>query len=135
MPSGRRSNADEPLAASVATGQKIADAAAAAGVSVRTAHRRLATPAFRQRVQSLRGEMLAAAAGKLCGAAGKAVDVLQALLDDPTARVRLRAALGILSSLLRVREQTDLEERLGRLEAEAEARTHAGANGRLPWPQ
>src|SRR5262249_1718901 len=96
---------------------------------------RLQSPAFRQRVQTLRGEMLAAAAGKLCGAAGKAVDVLQALLDDPTARVRLRAALGILTSLLRVREQTDLEERLGRFEVGAEPRMHAGANGRVPWPQ
>ncbi len=62
-----RHSADDRLAAGLARGLTIRDAAAAAKVSERTAHRRNKDPRFRERVSELRREMLSAAAGRPAG--------------------------------------------------------------------
>src|SRR4051812_38904491 len=77
-----RHSADDALAAALAAGRTVRDAAAAAGVSEKTAHRRNADPAFKARVTALRAGMVTTAAGRLAGGMAAAADVLVALLAD-----------------------------------------------------
>src|SRR5262249_3574387 len=103
--SGTRHGADEALAAALAAGQTVPQAAAAGRVSERTVYRRLQSPEFRARVQQLRQEVLFQTSGRLAGAAGEAADVPRALLSDTAPRIRLRAAVAVLHAMLRVHEQ------------------------------
>lgn len=113
----------DPLALALAAGRSVADAAATAGVSVRTAWRRLADPAFAARVSALRTDMLRTAAGRLAGGMTAAADALTALLSDPDARVRLAAAGKLLELGVRVTETADLARRLDALERTPEGGT------------
>jgi hypothetical protein len=94
----------------------VRDAARAAGLSERTAARRAGDPAFRARVNALRGEVVSAAVGQLAALLVDATGALRRALTCGSAAVEVRAALGIIDHLLKVREQTELEERLRTLE-------------------
>jgi len=127
---------DDRLLMALACGATVEAAAQAAGLSKRTVYRRLKDPAFRQRLQDLRAEMVQRTAGTLTAAGGEAVKTLLALLKEaipPT--VRLGAARAVLEIGMKVRETAELEQRLAAVEAAAEARRQAGeANGnRRPW--
>ncbi len=117
--SGRNRARDDLLAAALAAGAKIVEAAQAAGVSERTAHRRLADPAFRQRVEDARRDHVRHIGGRLTALSDEALDALAELLHAPRvpAAVRCRAALGVLAESLRWREQADVEQRLQAIEA------------------
>ncbi|HEY7310273.1 MAG TPA: hypothetical protein VH643_12995 [Gemmataceae bacterium] len=113
---GRR-NADEQLLMALACGATVDNAARQAGISPATAYRRLADPAFGQRLQQLRGDMVSRTAGTLTAAASEAVRTLLELLKNPTSSaVRLGAARAVLEIGMRLREMTDLEARLAALE-------------------
>jgi len=114
-----RENADEALIAALASGQTVQDAAKTAGVSARTAHRRLDDPAFARRVTEARSEMVKRAVGQLAEASAEAVTTLRALLRAESETARLGAARSILELGSRLRESTELEERLSALEAAA----------------
>src|SRR5262249_16669357 len=125
---GRRSGADEALAVALARGLTIAAAAEAAGISERTARRRLKDAAFRARVKQLRGEMVERTVGALSDASGKAVRTLSRLLGPSTrAGVRRSAAATILGELVKLKGVLDLEERVAELE-----RRVAGGEGTGP---
>ncbi|MBN9523302.1 hypothetical protein J0H58_33115 [bacterium] len=111
------SPADDALAAALASGRSVNDAAASAGVAERTAFRRLTDAAFKARVSALRGDMVATAAGRLADGMAAAVDVLRGLLADPDPHVRHKAAAKLIELTVRVREQVEIEDRLARLEA------------------
>lgn len=111
-----RHAADEQLAALLATGLSIKQAAKKAHVSESTAHRRLLDPAFTARVDELRSGLVKAALHKLEGAMSGAADVLRELCAHDEPHVRIRAAVEILRHTLRVKEAHDLSERLARLE-------------------
>lgn len=119
--SGRR-NADDRLALLLAAGKTVADAAETAGVSQRTAFRRLDDAEFRAGVTTLRGEMIGRAVGRLADASTKAVETLTALLTSDSATVRLGAARSILELGTKLREATEIEERLTALEEKASAK-------------
>src|SRR5690349_4617372 len=72
-----RASADERLAAELAAGKTVRGAADAAGVSERTAFRRLADDRFTSRVADLRGQMVARAAGHLADGMAEAADALR----------------------------------------------------------
>jgi hypothetical protein len=113
---GRR-QADDALLMALACGATVENAARAAGVAPRTVHRRLANPAFRQRLQALRADMLQRTAGLLTAAALEAVKTLVALQQPPVpAAVRLGAARAILEIGNNVRVVADFEERLTAVE-------------------
>jgi uncharacterized small protein (DUF1192 family) len=76
----------------LAGGHTVREAAAAAGVSERTAHRRLADPTFAARVTELRSRMVESATGRLADGMSEAVGVLRSLLGHDNPAVRLRAA-------------------------------------------
>lgn len=114
---GRR-NADDQLLMALACGVTVENAARQVGLSPRTAYRRLADPTFRQRLQTLRGDMVSRTAGTLtAAAANEAVRTLLELLKNPTSSaVRLGAARAVLEIGMKLREVADLEARLAELE-------------------
>jgi hypothetical protein len=115
-----RHSADESLALALSTGQTIIDAARAAGVSERTARRRIADPDFRRRVADLRGEVIAQAASRLAAAMTHAADRLVQLVDSPDPRAALAAAKAVVGLGLLAREKVDNETLLRELEAKLE---------------
>jgi hypothetical protein len=117
MADNGRQNAEGALIAALACGKSIRAAAALCEVSERTIYRRLQRPAFRRKLARARAQLLDRAIGHLAaGSAGAAV-VLRNLLraDDP--RVRLGAARAILTVGDKLRESTEMEERIAALEA------------------
>ncbi len=112
-----RHSADDALAAELAAGKTVRDAATAAGVAERTAHRRLTDPAFKARVSEVRGGMVTTAAGRLADGMAAAADVLRALLTDADPHVRHKASVKLIELSVRVRDQVEIEDRLARLEA------------------
>jgi len=119
MRAGSRS--DELLLGALAAGSPVEQAAQSAGVSVRTAYRRLADPVFARRLAQARDELISSALGELVDCASEAVSTLRALLNDSEARVRLGAGKAILDQLLRIRETLTLSERLAALERSLQA--------------
>jgi hypothetical protein len=124
-----RQDADDRLALALASGKTIREAAADAGVSERTAHRRAADPAFRERVSGLRAGMVSAAAGKLADGMTQAATVLLGLMADPDPAIRFKAAAKVIELGVRVREAADLDAEVDRLREAVEAHlTRDGAN-------
>jgi hypothetical protein len=124
---GRRKR-DDALALALAAGQTVRDAAVTAGLGERTATRRWADPAFRQRVVDLRTEAVQRATAKMGDTMVEAVDVLRQLLAAESDSVRLGACRVVLEHGTKLRELIDHEDRLEALE-----RQTLGERGR-PWP-
>jgi hypothetical protein len=117
---GRR-GADEALLLALACGATKENAAHKAGVSERTVYRRLKDPEFRQRLQTLRTDMVQRAANVLTASAMEAVKTLLSLQEGTVSNsVRLGAARTILEQMARLRELADVEERLSALEQRLE---------------
>jgi hypothetical protein len=104
------------VAALLASGSTIRNAAAETSAGERTIYHWLDDAGYRAFVASLRGRLLDETLGRLSGAAGAAVGVLKDLLDHDNAHVRLRAALGILDARVKYREHVELDQRLLDLE-------------------
>jgi hypothetical protein len=113
---GRRKGLDA-LALALASGETLRDAARLASVGERTATRRWADPEFRSRVSELRVEMVARSLGRLVEGMAEGAETLRALLKAESESVRLGAARSLLELTLRVRDHTELEERLRNLES------------------
>lgn len=111
-----RSEADDALAAALAAGRSVKDAAAALKVSERTVHRRNTDPAFRARVQALRDQMVSAAAGRLADNLEVSVLILRRLLTNADPHVQHKAAVKIIELGLKVRSEVDLAGRVALLE-------------------
>lgn len=108
---------DAALIVALAGGQTIVDAAQSAGLSLRTAHRRLADAGFRQRILAARRGLLDEAMGRLANAATEAVTRLRDLAETAESEnVQLGAARAILDALHRWREAAEFDERLSELE-------------------
>jgi hypothetical protein len=111
-----RQNADDLLAAALATGATIRDGASLAGIGERTAHRRVSDPSFRARVARMRARTVEAAMGRLTEGMVGAADTLRQLLEAESETVRLGAARSVLEFGVRLRETVDFEARLAALE-------------------
>jgi hypothetical protein len=101
----------------VASGQSLRDAAATAALSERTAARRWADPAFRQRVTELRADMVQRVLGRTTDGMTEAADTLRQLLNSPSHSARLGAARALLELGVKLRENVELEQRLADLES------------------
>jgi hypothetical protein len=122
----------ERFAGALAQGASIAEAARKASVAERTARRWWSEPDSRSAVARLQAEGVEASAARLGALNAKALDVLDAALDDtrlsPSHYRRARLALGLLAEY-RARRETERLAVLERLEADvAELR----AAGRRP---
>ena len=115
----RRTSRQHQALIALAAGATIADAARQAGCSTRTISRWLDDPGFVSRVDAERSAIIGQATSKLGSAAGKAVEVLAELLGDELPTVRLSAARAVLDSLLKLRQECEVERRLAALEQRA----------------
>ena len=122
---GRRKG-DSGLVAALAAGATVRDAAQSAGVSERTAHRRLEEAAFARRVATARSEMLSRAVGTLAHASTAAATALALLLKADSETVRLGAARSILELAAKLHETEQLEQRIAQLEEQMEGQRSAG---------
>jgi hypothetical protein len=116
-----RQKRHDALVLALAAGRAVRSAAASAGVSERTAFRRLADPAFRRQVHEARAALVQQAVGKLAEGMAEAADVLRGLLQAEADGVKLSAARTILETGHRLREACEVDERLRALEAQLEA--------------
>ena len=107
---------DEALILHLASGTTVEAAAELAGISRATAFRRLQDPEFQRRIKQTRGEMIERAAGHLAAGATEASITLRNLLGSDSEKVRLAAAKTIIEGVLKVRDATEFEERLAKLE-------------------
>lgn len=111
-----RANADELIVAALASGHTLQEAAKAAGVSPRTVSRRLADPAFKQRIHTLRAEMIGRALGRMADGMSDAAGTLRKLLKAKAESVRLGACRAMLELGVKLREAVEFEARLTALE-------------------
>lgn len=116
MAGSGRPAGDNKLILALAAGATVRDAAEQAGVGERTVYRRLADTDFRRAVSEARGRLFDAALGKLAGIAAKAAGTLERLMESDKPNVALGAAKAALELGPRLRELTELEDRLARLE-------------------
>ena len=116
MPGGSKKAADAALVTHLAAGVSPAGAAKLAGVSEATAYRRLAHPAFRQRVEKARSDFWDRALGVMSKGVAESAIVLRKLLRSDDGRIKLQAAKVLLEQGMKVRELVDLEQRLAELE-------------------
>ncbi len=118
------------LLAALIEGETVASAAKAAGVSERTAYRRLAEPDFQRDLAERRRQIVAAVSARLAAVGDSAIDTLLVLKDDEavTASVRLSASrclLEHLGKLAELADAADVGERLSALEQELRVRRAA----------
>ncbi len=120
MPRSVQKSADRTLLQALACGATVENAARKAGMSERTAYRRLDDPVFLNQLEQLRADMVLRTAGMLTGAGMGAVKVLVELQNDAAqpAAVRRRSARDVLEMGLKFREIAQLEQRLAAIEAQ-----------------
>jgi len=108
----------QALLQALACGATVENAARKAGISERTAYRRLDNPAFVQQLHQLRADMVQRTAGMLSGAGLGSVKTLVDLQQDVVvpAATRRGAARDILELAIKYRETADLEQRVAALE-------------------
>jgi hypothetical protein len=117
MNKSKPSKYQELLAAEVACGASIKDAAARVGCKVQTAYNLSCTSEFRSRVSAIRSEITSAAVGLITAGATQAAATLVSLLDESNeASTRLNASKAILNALQPLSELGELRSRLDKLE-------------------
>jgi hypothetical protein len=118
------------LAIAVAKGASVNAWARANDVGRSTAYRWTKEQGFRLVVQAWRREALDRAIGMMASRSTGAVKVIAGLADGADSEsVRLRAARAVLSDQIAVAKFSDLESRMGQLEAHVEATTGLKAPG------
>lgn len=117
MAEGDSLSADDELALALARGVGVAEAAKLAGVSERTAFRRLSDSKFREQVNSIRRRVFDGAVGRLVEVSGRAVEGLVDLMEgDYPAAQKLAACRAVLEFSAKLRQEAEFEDRLASLE-------------------
>jgi hypothetical protein len=107
----------DKAAALLASGLTVVATSKKIGVNERTIHTWRDDPEFLKLVTTYQSKMIARSLGRLSSAASKAVQTLiECLKSSESDSVRVRAAMGILDQLVKMRELTNHEERLKELE-------------------
>ena len=110
---------DDQLFQALVSGCHIENAAAVAGISVRTAYRRLADPAFKVQLQDARQSLRESILAKLSDAGHDAVGTLWELMQTAEDEgVRLRAAKAVLDSLRGFHAESPTIETTTRMQVE-----------------
>ena len=110
-------------------GLTVRSAAKASGFSERQAHRKVDDPAFRRRVGEARAAIVGQAVGILSAAGTEAARTLRKLLASEADQVRLAAGRCILELGNRLRETTELAERIEALECVQQQHVVKTSNG------
>lgn len=93
---------DERLFEALMSGATVTVASHIAGISCRTAYRRLSDPEFRDRLEKARAVVRDSVVHRLVDASGAAIDALWNLMDHEDVYVRIRAARVLLDGLGKV---------------------------------
>jgi hypothetical protein len=118
---GRKRKADGPLALALACGATPEGAAQKAGVSVRTAYRRLDEAAFRAQVDEVRAEVVRRSTDMFTAAGLSAIKTLMTLQDSAASEsVRLGAARAVIELGCKLREKTETTARIAAMEGKFE---------------
>jgi hypothetical protein len=104
------------LAATVAAGSSVRDAASVAGCTQSTAYSLSCKPEFKTLVNKLRSQAVEAAVGVLTSNASAASHALVRLLDSDDEKVVLAASSKLLSQLGPLQELSELRSRIDALE-------------------
>jgi hypothetical protein len=104
------------LAATVAAGSSVKDAAAVAGCTESTAYSLSCTPEFKQLVNKLKSEAVERAVSVLTHNATAASHALVRLLDSDDEKIQLAAASKLLAQLGPLQELSELRSRIDALE-------------------
>jgi hypothetical protein len=112
-----RRDINEELVLALALGASVAQAAQQAGISKRTAFRRIKEPGFQTRVETAKSELVAQAVGRLSGTGLKAAQTIDSLLDNRNPRIRLAASRAVLEFMFRGSELDTLRRRVEAIEA------------------
>ena len=110
------------LAASVAGGMSVRDAAGIAGCTESTGYSISCTDEFRSEVSRLKTEAVERAVSRLTDSATKAADTLVRLLDSQDEKVALAASTKLLLMLHPLQELGELRERIAAIEGQAALR-------------
>jgi hypothetical protein len=105
------------------TSRSASEAATVANVPPRTLTRWLTDDTFKAALRHAEACVLDEATRRLVVLLAASLDTLETLLQDADSRVRLRAAVAILTQAIRLHELRDIEERLAALEAMQHERT------------
>src|SRR5438045_3746704 len=106
----------DAVAALVAGGTSVTEAAEQVGVSRRTATRWAGTDQFKLAVARVRGEVVSSALGGLGAGLKSAVATMNCLLNDTDAKIRLASAKAMFESFARLTVVAELEQRLAQIE-------------------
>ena len=112
----RWSAKDELILSGLAAGMTHDEAAAFASVSTKTIQRRLAEAEFAAEVVRRRTEHVERMTGRLTTLSDRAVDTIEAALEDDEAPIRLRAAHLTLNWMVKLRRGGDLERSIAEIE-------------------
>ena len=122
------SGTDERLFELLMYGATVEAAAHGAGISRRTAYRRLEDPGFRQSLEHARARVRDNIVQRLIDASGAAIDRLWHLLEHEDENVQLKASGLLLSSLAKVHQamvkQPEVTERYSQTDAYQEGQSH-----------
>ena len=119
---GRKSQNRDLVAAALAAGRTVEDAAKAGNVVPRTVYTWNTDTTFRARVVELRQEMLTSATGRVADGMSEAADVLRKLLTSDSEGIRLRAAERLLCLGLELNEKLEMRKRLEEIERQLAVR-------------
>jgi hypothetical protein len=112
-----RSGSQTVFVAAVASGQTVEAAAAVAQVSPRTAWRWMARPDVRGEIAAVRRRMVDRALGVLAdGLLAATVKMRHLVLSADDEKTQLAAAKAVTETLVRLRQATELEERIAAIE-------------------
>src|SRR5262245_53185977 len=124
----RRRTSDDIFALHVASGKTILEACKLVGISESTGNRRMADKQFRQRVETIQGEMVQRALAVMTDSLTTAATELKKLVAGAKGETSKIAAIRLnLDCVARLRENTSFEKRLAALEANANANELATA--------
>jgi hypothetical protein len=129
-----RKDTDEAILLALAAGGSTATAAEKGNCSERTVRRRLADPAFRQRISAMRSQLMAETIGRLATLGKRAADELdRLLLSGENDNIKLGAARAVLTYMLQGHEHEVLGQQIEELQAEIEELKRAnGGNHQQP---
>jgi hypothetical protein len=115
--SGRIGPQEQRFLELLLSGNSVAEAGRQLGIAERTAYRWNVDPELKAALKEMEGEKLSRAIRMLSVVAGKAVATLAANMQaDVPAAVQVRAALGILDQVVKLKTALELEERVAQLE-------------------
>jgi hypothetical protein len=128
-PKTGKKGGDEALVRALAAGLSVPKAADAAGLSERTAYRRLQDPEFRGRVDRARQAVVDGVVGKLSALGDTSVEALDGLLRSTTENIKLGATRTALEYLFKSNEQLTLARQVDELRRDLEAlKRHDGGD-------